>query len=264
MRAKASGRRSILTVATHRNYWSFYLLFALFGLCTLFYYFGELVKFAGWEALHWEFLYSVHDVHRLLFLAPILYASHVFGARASVIVAILSAAVFLPRAVFISPFPDPMVRMVAFTIIAGALGYSVAVTRAESGRRSRLEAVLRGGAEGVQAILARLEDGALIIGPDYHIRFMNSRIARDFGQAPNTFCYKLLKQRLAPCEETCRLSRVLTGSVETWECRLPNGRLYEALGAPYADSDGTVCAIVTLRATATSMEVGSTPVSPAN
>ena len=34
-----------------------YTLLFLFVFCTLFYYFGELVDFAGWEALRWDFFF---------------------------------------------------------------------------------------------------------------------------------------------------------------------------------------------------------------
>ena len=76
------GRRSIFATLKGRNAHSFYLVFLMWGFCTLFYYFGELVEWAGWEPLRLEFFYSVHDSHRLLFLAPLIYASYVFGMKA--------------------------------------------------------------------------------------------------------------------------------------------------------------------------------------
>jgi len=242
-----NGRHSVLTAMTRRNYLNFYLLFALFGLCSLFYYAGELVDFAGWERLRWRFLYGVHDVHRLLFLAPILYAGYVFGARATVVMAILATAVFLPRALFISPYPDPLLRMLVFSFIAGALGYSVAAMREASGRRSRLVAALRSGGVGLRAMLDRIEDGALIVGPDYRIRFMNVSLKRGLGEASDTPCYRLLGQREAPCQDRCRLASVLRGAVETWECRLSDGQVFEASGSPYPDPEGGICAVIGLR-----------------
>ena len=69
LRSKARG----LAVLKRRDFYIFYILLCLVAFCTLFYYFGELVDFHGWESLRRGFFYGVHDVHRLLFLAPIIY-----------------------------------------------------------------------------------------------------------------------------------------------------------------------------------------------
>ena len=90
--------------------------------CTLVYYFGELADAIGWDSPHLGFFYGVHDIQRLLFLFPIVYAGYTAGAKAAVIVATLSFALFFPRAIFISPFPDPILRPVLFTLIASAAG----------------------------------------------------------------------------------------------------------------------------------------------
>jgi len=44
------------------------ILVTLFGICTLIYYFGELLDIVSWAAGHPHFLDEVHDIHRLLFL----------------------------------------------------------------------------------------------------------------------------------------------------------------------------------------------------
>ncbi len=44
-------------------------LLLVFG--AVFYYFGELVDWAAWDALRLSFFYGVHDVHRMFFLVPI-------------------------------------------------------------------------------------------------------------------------------------------------------------------------------------------------
>ena len=114
---------------TRRNPYSFYTLFLLLAACILFYYFGELVDFAGLEALRWQIFYSVHDVHRLLFLAPIIYAAYVFGVKASIIITVISLMTFLPRAFFISPYPDALARMLIFILVGGTIGYFTAILR---------------------------------------------------------------------------------------------------------------------------------------
>jgi len=241
------GRQTILAVLRSRNPYSFYTLFLLWGCCTLFYYFGELVDFAGWEALRWNFFYGVHDIHRLFFLAPIIYAGYVFGVKAAVIITIVAVMTFLPRALFISPFPDPILRTVLFAIIAGVMGYLTATTRRESERRSRLEALLISERDAMLGILERMEEGVLITGPDYRIRFMNPNMIRDFGEGTGSHCYECLCRFDEPCHQICKLPKVINGAIERWEYSFPDGRTYEVLASPYIDSDETVCQLTTFR-----------------
>lgn len=230
-----------------RHFIRLYILGLLLLYCTLFYYFGELVDFFGWEALRWEFFYSVHDVHRLFFLAPILYAAHVFGARATIIITIISAMIFIPRAFFMSPYPDPLVRMTIFSIIAGIMGYLVAVVRRETERRNRLEALLENERDTLLGILGGMTDGVIIIGPDYRIRFMNPSMVRDFGDGAGSFCYQCLHGLDEPCREMCRLQDVIKGNDRKREYEFPDGRVYEVQAFPYKDSDGVVCQLATYR-----------------
>ncbi len=231
---------------SHNSY-RFYLIFLLYGLCTLLYYFGELVDFAGWEALRWSFFYTVHDVHRLFFLAPIIYAGYTFGVKAAIIMTIIVAGTFLPRALFISPYPDPLLRTILFVIFAGALGYLTAFSRRESKRVSHLKTVLRSEAARLSTILEGIEEGVLIIGPDYRIRFMNPSMIKDFGEGVGSYCYKHLHELDAPCHQICRLPDILNGAVERWKHEFPDGTTYEVQASPHIDSDGVVCQLAIFR-----------------
>jgi hypothetical protein len=139
----------------NRDNYRLLILALMMLLCTLLYYFGELVDFLGWEALRWNFFYSVHDAHRLLFLAPIIYAGYLFGARAAIIITVVSVNIFLPRALFISPFPDPLPRTVLFIIIAGVIGY---LTGHESERRRYLEALVKSQGKTIAALREKIND----------------------------------------------------------------------------------------------------------
>jgi hypothetical protein len=118
------------------NIHRFYFLFFIFVICCVFYYLGEIIDFFNWDSLRWGFFYSVHDIHRLVFMAPIIYAAYYFGTRATVIILILAICAFLPRALFISPYPDPLLRASLFTIIAVVVGILFA---RECDRRKYLE-----------------------------------------------------------------------------------------------------------------------------
>ena len=230
-----------------RHSYKVFILFLLLALCTLVYYFGELVDFAGLEALRWKFFYSVHDIHRLFFLAPIIYASYHSRVKGAVIITLVSFIIFLPRAFFISPFPDPLLRTVLFTIIAGVMGYLTAIARNESERRSHLEALIGTERDRLRGILERMEDGVLIVGPDYRIRFLNPSMLKDFGEGVGSYCYQYLRNFDSPCKEVCKLTAVIKGKVEIWEYNLPDGRNYEVLASPYTDSDGVVCQLAMFR-----------------
>lgn len=126
---------------SHRwNIYRFYFLFFIFVICCIFYYFGEIIDFFKWDSLRWGFFYSVHDIHRLIFLLPIIYAAYHFGTRATIVIMVLTICTFLPRALFISPYPDPLLRASLFSVIAIVAGILFA---RECDRRKHLERLLK-------------------------------------------------------------------------------------------------------------------------
>ena len=244
---KAIAGNKAVSASPSRNSYKLFILPLLLVFCTLIYYFGELVDFAGLEALRWKFFYSVHDIHRLFFLAPIIYAGYVSRVRGAVIITLVAFIIFLPRAFFVSPFPDPILRTVLFTIIAGTMGVLTGIARNELERRRHLEALVRSEKDKLLGILERMGDGVLITGPDYRIRFMNSSMIRDFGEGIGSHCYEYLYNLDSPCDQFCKLSDVINGAIERWEYNFPDGRTYEVLASPYIDSDGVVCQLAMFR-----------------
>ena len=226
-----------------------FILPLLLVFCTSFYYFGELVNWAAWEALRRDFFYGIHDIHRLLFLTPIIYAGYTARVKGAVIITLLSFAIFLPRAFFISPFPDPLLRTVLFTLGAGSIGVLTGIVRNKSEQCIVLEREIKGLKYKSLSIADGIGDGVLITGPDYLIRYMNSRMVRDFGKGANSPCYKLLRNRDDPCEQNCGIQDIINGKREIarWECTLPDGRAYSVVAVPYVDLDGTVCQISVFR-----------------
>lgn len=220
------------------------ILLLLFILCTLFYYFGELVDLAGWGAVHWNIFYAVHDIHRLLFLAPIIYAGYFFGARAAIIVTIIAGGTFMPRALFVSLYPDPLPRTVLFIIIAGIIGY---LAGSQTERRKRLEALVRSERQAILRTLASIEEGALIIGPDYRIRFVNPGMVRDFGEGAGSDCQEYLHSFGSLREQICKVPNDMNAPVKKWEYTLSDGRTYEVVATPFLDSDNIVCQFVTFK-----------------
>ena len=225
-----------------------FILPLLLVFCALFYYFGELVDWAAWDALRREFFYGIHDVHRLLFLAPIIYAGYTARVKGALIVTMIAFVIFLPRAFFISPYPDPLLRMLLFTIFAGVIGCLIGIIRNQMIKCQQLEAVIASERDRLLKIVDGMADGIIITGPDYKIRFMNSNMVNDFGEGAGLTCYKHLRNLDAPCEQECHIPDVINNEeIGKWQCSFPSGRTYEVVAAPYVDTDGTVCQISIFR-----------------
>ncbi|MFH1016474.1 MAG: PAS domain-containing protein [Chloroflexota bacterium] len=239
--------RIVAAVCRFRGAYRLFAVPVLLITCTLIYYAGEIIDFFQWDALQWSFFYSVHDVHRLLFLAPILYASYFGRVRGAAIVTLASFAIFLPRAFLISPYPDPLIRPVLFVIIAGTMGYLTAFARNEYERRLQMENLLTKERDKMMGILNRVADGVVIIGPDYRIRYMNPAMVREFGEGVGGLCYQKIRHLDRPCAPECRLPQVLNGQVEKWQYTFSNGLTFELLASPYVDADGVVCQLATYR-----------------
>ncbi len=226
-----------------------FILPVLLIIGAIFYYFGELVDWAAWDGLRASFFYSVHDVHRLLFLVPIIYAGYTARIRGAIIVTLLSLIIFLPRAFFISPYPDPMLRMLLFVIIAGAIGYLVARLRNEQDRYRSLQEAVQGERDKMLSIIDGMADGVMITGPDYKIRFMNASLVKDFGEGAGAACYTHLHKVNAPfeCSPDCKILDVInSGRIKNWKCEFPDGRTYEIVATPYIDK-GVICQLSIFR-----------------
>ena len=238
--------RRVLAVLKRREFHRSFIIF-IFVYYSFVYYFGELVDLAGWEALRWEFFYGVHDVHRLFFLIPIIYTGYIFRVKWAAIITLASFIVFLPRALLISPFADPIIRMVLFTVVAGIIGSLTGMIHNESERRSRLEALVKTERNKFLGILERMEDGVLLVGPDYRIRFMNPGMEREFGEGTGSYCYEYLHQLDGPCDQICGLPSVIAGATGRWEYAFPDGRTYDVIASPFTDFDGEVCHLAIFR-----------------
>jgi hypothetical protein len=122
-------RKAASIVLKSRHFWHLFILGVLLIYCILFYYLGELVDLLRWETLRIDFFYSAHDVQRVFFLAPIIYAGYIFGRRAAIIVTLVSALAILVRIMIAPESPDPIWRIIMFIVVAGAVGYITARLR---------------------------------------------------------------------------------------------------------------------------------------
>jgi len=110
-----------------------------------------------------------------------------------------------------------------------------------------LERVLRSERDRLVGMLNAMDEGVALIGLDRKIRFVNPSMARQFGDGTGHYCYEHLHHFEEPCNDICKLPRVLRGATERWEYTFPDGRTYEVIGAPFADSDQAPCMLATFR-----------------
>lgn len=122
---------------------------ALTIACSLFYYMDILIDFAGWRNVRWSIFYTVHDLHRALFLIPAVYTAYVFRGKGIAIISCISLLIFLPRALLVSPYPDPLLRALIFVISMAAIGILLSLLLNNISERKKLEQNLRAVQENV-------------------------------------------------------------------------------------------------------------------
>jgi PAS domain S-box-containing protein len=118
----------------------FWLILALLILITLPHY-GEVFKFPG-LLLHLisELNLDRHAFERILYLAPMVWAGFLFGWKGAFITSLVSLVCMLPRAIFISEYPqDALFEIGAVFIIGNVLVVSFASLRREREYRTQLE-----------------------------------------------------------------------------------------------------------------------------
>ena len=223
------------------------ILIAVLIVLTAFYYLVELANFAGWGSLNRDFLFTVHDLHRMLFLIPIIYAAYIFRIKGALILTFTCFLIFLPRALLVSPYPDPLLRVVFFTVFAGSIGSLIAITRNVLKRSNVLETSIKEERDRFFKILEDMPDGVLIIDQDYRIQFHNTVIGDYFGEGAGRFCYEFIHRFDRPCEDICRLHEVINGRTVRWEYAFRDGKTYELVASPYINTTGQVCCLALMR-----------------
>jgi nitrogen-specific signal transduction histidine kinase len=186
---------------------------------------------------------------RLLFINPVIYLRQAHRAKGMAIVAIAALGTILTGAFTMWAVHDATLGTIPGIVLLAWLGAVIGpFTGGHEGEWTRyLEALVRTERDRLLAILNTMEDGVAIVGPDYEIRFMNPSMIREFGDGVGSYCYKHLYGFDEPCREICRLPEVIMGSTERSEYGFPDGRIYDVVSSPFADSDQVPCILATFR-----------------
>ena len=87
----------------------------------------------------------IHDLHRSLFLIPLLYAGYVFRLKGAIICWLAFLAAVMPRALYFSPNPNSLLRTITFALVALLASVLIALEQkrrqGERESRAKLETV---------------------------------------------------------------------------------------------------------------------------
>jgi signal transduction histidine kinase len=116
-----------------------WIIVALFAVFTFMYYI-EQTPLINLPIIKQSALTGVHDLHRTLFLIPIIYAVLVYRVRGCLIASFAFLCVVLPRALFFSTNPDPLIRPLLFVVFVAFVSLLLAtqLNRVEMERRARV------------------------------------------------------------------------------------------------------------------------------
>jgi signal transduction histidine kinase len=101
----------------------FWIIAALMAIFTLVYYAGY-TPLANLGSFFTDAF--PHDLHRTLFLIPIIYTALTFRVRGALVASFVFLGIVLPRT-FYSPYTDPLVRPLLFVLFAAFLGILTAM-----------------------------------------------------------------------------------------------------------------------------------------
>lgn len=101
----------------------FWIIVALMVILTLVYYAGK-TPLAGLGSFFTDAF--PHDLHRALFLIPIIYAAVTFRLRGALVASLVFLCVVLPRTTY-SPYAAPLLRPLVFVLVAALSGVLTAV-----------------------------------------------------------------------------------------------------------------------------------------
>ncbi|RLG34822.1 hypothetical protein DRN98_02105 [Methanosarcinales archaeon] len=136
----------------------------------------------------------------------------------------------------------PIILLALLTTVSMFLvvGYSL---RLQIRHEVEIEAV----SDYYERALDSTNQGLAIIDRNYKVKFQNSVVETNFGNAIRRICYEVYSGRNAPCEG-CMVEEVIdTYKPFTTSRTLQDGRIFEITLAPFKDRDGRTVAVETMK-----------------
>jgi len=132
----------------------FWVIAALMAILTLIYYAGytPLAQLGSFFSNDFP-----HDLHRTLFLMPIIYAAITFRVRGALATSFVFLCVMLPRT-FYSPYTDPLGRPLLFVLFTASLGVLAAMLIDQVEKERKANAELNIAHQELSAYVRKLEE----------------------------------------------------------------------------------------------------------
>jgi len=112
-----SRQGKLALVLRNPHFWIISLLVILMGVI----YYADYLNIASWIPFGKRFFTTdyPHDIHRSLFLIPMLYAAGIFRIPGAVAISFVVLCIVLPYSFYASSNPEPTARAVGFIVLAG-------------------------------------------------------------------------------------------------------------------------------------------------
>jgi len=183
----------------------------------IFYYLPSIITFMGGEVPNWVIF--PYDLHRSLFFIPMLYAAYKFRVKGVVVITVISMLIFLPRALFISPYSYALVRPIIFIIGLSLLGFFLAISLNNIAERKKAEEELKKSEEKYRSIFENIQDVYSEVAIDGTILEVSPSIQAFGGYTPEEVLGRSLADfYVYPEQRAALLKRLrLEGGVNDYE-----------------------------------------------
>ncbi|MCK4277977.1 MAG: diguanylate cyclase [Desulfurellaceae bacterium] len=198
-----------------RNPHLWYITIIMIVLAVL-YYLPGIITFMGGEAPNWFILNMPHDLHRALFFIPVLYAAYRFRMKGVIVITVILMLIFLPRALFISPYPFSLIRSILFIVGLYFSGFFFAIALNAITKRKKIAEKLRESEQKYRSLVEFADDPIYLLDKDCRYVSVNNALLSRLGLSKNQVIGKTFDNLHSP-EEAREFAEKVNQVFETGE-----------------------------------------------
>ena len=110
--------------------------------CSFFYYLYAVARVLGWTSME-DTLLKHHEFYGLVFCAPVVYCSYIYGVRGAMLTALVSMLLLFPYSLSEVAYPDAVLGPSSFAVILSAIGCAIAILQKGDKQRLRSQNELK-------------------------------------------------------------------------------------------------------------------------